>query len=183
MQEMWVQSLGREDPLEKGMATHSSIFAWRIPWTEEPGGLQSIGSQKVRHELKRLGTHAQAWVRERPQTKVKHNPGGKAWTQSQFKSRAKSIKWSNHLPPCGYKLRMDITSSKQVTASQSMGIHWIPGKCHAAFQVLKTEWKPPSSKKMLVSQPQQGALWYGKKLGFCLDLTLPLNSVTSGKPC
>ena len=42
---MWVQSLGWEDPLEKGMVTHSSILGWRIPWTEEPGGLQSIGSQ------------------------------------------------------------------------------------------------------------------------------------------
>ena len=44
MQEMWVQSLGREGPLEKGMVTHSSILAWEIPWTEEPGGLQSMGS-------------------------------------------------------------------------------------------------------------------------------------------
>ena len=48
-QETQVQSLGWEDPLEKEMATHSSIFAWRIPWTEEPGGLQSTGSQRVRH--------------------------------------------------------------------------------------------------------------------------------------
>ena len=45
MWETWVRSLGREDPLEKEMATHSSILAWRIPWTEEPGGLQSPGSQ------------------------------------------------------------------------------------------------------------------------------------------
>ena len=50
MLETWVQSLGQEDPLEEGMATHSSILAWRIPWTEEPGGLQSIGSQGVRHD-------------------------------------------------------------------------------------------------------------------------------------
>ena len=49
MQKTQVQSLGWEDPLEEGMATHSSILAWRIPWTEEPGGLQSIGLQKVRH--------------------------------------------------------------------------------------------------------------------------------------
>ena len=48
VQEMWVQSLGWEDPLEKGMVTHSSILAWRIPWTEEPGGLQSKGSLSVR---------------------------------------------------------------------------------------------------------------------------------------
>ena len=46
MRETWVQSLGQEDPLEKAMATHSSLLAWRIPWTEEPGGLQSVGSQK-----------------------------------------------------------------------------------------------------------------------------------------
>ena len=46
----WVQSLGQEDPLEKGMATHSSILAWKTQWTEEPGGLQSTGSQRVRHD-------------------------------------------------------------------------------------------------------------------------------------
>ena len=49
-QETQVQSLGQEDPLEEGMATHSSILAWRIPWTEEPGELQSMGSQKVGHD-------------------------------------------------------------------------------------------------------------------------------------
>ena len=48
--ETWVRSLGREDPLEKKMATHSSILAWEIPWTEEPGRLQSTGSQRVRHD-------------------------------------------------------------------------------------------------------------------------------------
>ena len=49
MQETWVQSLGREDPLEKEMATYSSILAWRIPWTEEPGRLLSVGSQRIGH--------------------------------------------------------------------------------------------------------------------------------------
>ena len=49
MQETWIQSLGQEDPLEKEMATHSSILAWRIPWKEEPGGLYSIGSQRIGH--------------------------------------------------------------------------------------------------------------------------------------
>ena len=49
-QEMWVQSLGQEDALEEGMATRSSIPAWRIPWTEEPGGLQSMGSHRVGHD-------------------------------------------------------------------------------------------------------------------------------------
>ena len=50
MQETWVRSLGQEDPLEKEMATHSSILAWRNPWIEEPGGLQSMGFQRARHD-------------------------------------------------------------------------------------------------------------------------------------
>ena len=50
MQERQVQSLGQEDPLEEEMTAHSSILAWRIPWTEEPGGLQSMGSQRVGHD-------------------------------------------------------------------------------------------------------------------------------------
>ena len=50
-QKTWVQSLGQEDPLEKEMATHFSIIAWKIPWTEESGGLESMGSIRVRHNL------------------------------------------------------------------------------------------------------------------------------------
>ena len=58
MQDTWVSSLGQEDPLEKGMATHSSILAWRIPQTEEFGGLQSMGSQRVTV----TNTHTHTWV-------------------------------------------------------------------------------------------------------------------------
>ena len=50
VQETWVRSLGREDPVEKEMATHSSTLAWKIPWTEEPDRLQSMGSQRVGHD-------------------------------------------------------------------------------------------------------------------------------------
>ena len=57
MWEMWVRSVGREDPLEKEMTTHSSILAWRIPWTEEPGGLQSMGSQRVGDDWSSLAQH------------------------------------------------------------------------------------------------------------------------------
>ena len=57
MQETWVRSLGQEDPLEKQMAPHSSTLAWRIPWTEEPGGLQSMVSQRVRHNWVITHTH------------------------------------------------------------------------------------------------------------------------------
>ena len=57
---VWVRFLGREDPLEKGMLTHSSILAWRLPWTEETGGLQSMGLQRVRHDWSNLAhTHIQ----------------------------------------------------------------------------------------------------------------------------
>ena len=51
IRETWVPSLGQKDPLEKEMATHSSILAWEIPWSEEPGALQSVGLQRVRHDL------------------------------------------------------------------------------------------------------------------------------------
>ena len=51
MQETWIHFLGQEEPLEKGRASYSNILAWRIPWTEEPGGLQSMGLQRVRHDL------------------------------------------------------------------------------------------------------------------------------------
>ena len=50
IQETWVRSLNQKDPLEKGMSAYSSILAWRIPWTEKPGGLQSMGSQRVRYD-------------------------------------------------------------------------------------------------------------------------------------
>ena len=56
-QEIWVRSLGREDPLEEVMATHSSILAWEILWTEEPGGLQSMGLQRVRHDWAHMHAH------------------------------------------------------------------------------------------------------------------------------
>ena len=51
MRDTWIPSLGQEDPLEEEMTTHSRILAWKIPWTEEPGGLQSMGSQRVRHDF------------------------------------------------------------------------------------------------------------------------------------
>ena len=57
VQEMWVGSLGWEDPLEEEMATHPSILAWRMPWTEEPGGGQSMGSQRVGHDWAHMHAH------------------------------------------------------------------------------------------------------------------------------
>ena len=59
MQDAQVQSLGGEDPLEKEMVTHSSILAWKIPWTEKPGGLQSMRSQRVGHDLETKKQHVQ----------------------------------------------------------------------------------------------------------------------------
>jgi len=65
MQEMGVQSLDRDDPLEEKMATHSSVLFWRIPWTEEPGGLQSMGSQRVGHDRAHAHTHTHTHARAR----------------------------------------------------------------------------------------------------------------------
>ena len=71
--ETWVRSLGWKDPLEKGMATHSSILAWRIQWTQEPGGLQSMGSQRVRHDwaTKHI-TDCIIWPNERTVSEDRH---------------------------------------------------------------------------------------------------------------
>ena len=63
MQDTWVQSLGGEDPLEEGMATHSSILAWRIPWTEEQGRLQSMGLQRVGHNWSDLASSSSSMLK------------------------------------------------------------------------------------------------------------------------
>ena len=78
---MRVQSLGHEDPLEKEMVTHTSILAWRIPWTVEPGQLQSIGSHGVGHDLKQFSTHARA-ARSTPTTSLKAASLGVPWLPS-----------------------------------------------------------------------------------------------------
>ena len=73
-QEMWVRSLGWEDPLEEGMATHSSILTWRIPWTEEAGGLQSMRLQRTGHDLvhtyRDLSSHPISLVYKSPQSNL-----------------------------------------------------------------------------------------------------------------
>ena len=82
--ETWVRSLGREDPLEEGMAIHSSILAWQVPWTEGPGGLQSIGSQRVGHDqahthalsFKKRDEYAQRWFRDGRSAIVTAGPQG-----------------------------------------------------------------------------------------------------------
>ena len=70
MQETWVQSLGWKDPLEKGMATHFSILARRIPWTEEPGSLQSLGLQRVRYDgVTNTHTHTYVYIIKQTESK------------------------------------------------------------------------------------------------------------------
>ena len=64
MQEIWARSLGWEDPLEEGMATHSSIPAWEIRWTEEPGGLQSMGLQRLGHNLVTKQQQREAYIQK-----------------------------------------------------------------------------------------------------------------------
>ena len=77
-QETWVRSPGQEDPLEASTATHSSILAWRIPWTEEPGGLQFIGLLRVRHDLSDLAQHKGNLCRQRGPEGKGEAEGGRA---------------------------------------------------------------------------------------------------------
>ena len=86
MQEKRVQSLGWKDPLEEGMATHSSILAWRIPWTVEPGGLQSMGSQRVRHDsVTEQQQHSLFWASQVAQW-VKNMPAGQETQETRVRS-------------------------------------------------------------------------------------------------
>ena len=73
VRETQVPSLGWEDPLEKEMANHSSTIAWKIPWTEEPGRLQSMGSQRVRHDLTTLLSLSRLRIKESIVSKVSHS--------------------------------------------------------------------------------------------------------------
>ena len=92
MQETWVQSLGWEDPLEEDMATHSSTLVWRIPWTEEPGRLQSMGLQRVRHKdvTEKLST-AHNHIKGSSGSSAVRNLPAMQQTQVQFLGREDSL--------------------------------------------------------------------------------------------
>ena len=95
VQETWVRSLGQEDPLEKGMATHSSILAWRIQWMEEPGRLQSMGSQRVRHNCAANTLHQ----KDKGSWKSTHSIAQfmriRVWSQAYNDKRSNYIKGSH----------------------------------------------------------------------------------------
>ena len=99
MQEVWFWSLGQEDPLEKGMATHSSILAWRIPWTEEPGGLQSSGSQRVRHDWVTSLTHSQAYLSPLDNKEIKpvNHKGNQPWISLERLMLKLKLQYLSHL--------------------------------------------------------------------------------------
>ena len=89
--ETWVQSLDQEDPLEKGMASHSSILAWRIPWTEEPGWLQSTGLQIVRHDWATITFTLPLWNQDNffnscAMYRIQVGRGGKSYGSPEFNS-------------------------------------------------------------------------------------------------
>ena len=91
MQETRVQLLGQEDPLGKGMETHSSILAWKSPWTEEPGGLQSVGSQRVGHDwvTNTFMRYWSEWQRGKRKTILRHHLPLPKWSEMK-----KNLKWS-----------------------------------------------------------------------------------------
>ena len=115
MQETQVRSLGQKDPLEKGMATNSSIFAWRIPWTEEPGGLQSMGSQRVGHD----------WVTN---AFTLGFPGGKESScQSGKHTRCRFDRWVGKIPEelNGYLLQYSCLENTRVGVAWWATVHGV----------------------------------------------------------
>ena len=90
-QETWAQSLGGEDSWGKEMAAHSSVLAWRVPWTEEPGGLQSTGSQRVRHDLAAEHTRWRSWCR--PVTPCSERCDLSPWLAQEVLARMVAERW------------------------------------------------------------------------------------------
>ena len=129
IQETWIWSLGKEDPLEEEMATHSSFLAWEIPWTEEPGRLQSMGSQRVGHEWACLQDTGKQ-VRESAYLLcLKENLGPSCWSPSPAYKRNSGLSWHQlwHQPqwPQGA-----ISLSKVTHRSLRWCSHILPGKSH-----------------------------------------------------
>ena len=111
MQETWVPSLGQEDPLERGMATHSSVLAWRIPWTKEPGGLQSTELQRVRQDwVTNTHTHTHTHTHTQ-QLWIKLLPILNAYKQGQRPMLA---------DPCGYPWLELLLSSLRISLMAQM---------------------------------------------------------------
>ena len=129
IQETWIWSLGKEDPLEEEMATHSSFLAWEIPWTEEPGRLQSMGSQRVGPEWACLQDTGKQ-VRESAYLLcLKENVGPSCWSPSPAYKRNSGLSWHQlwHQPqwPQGA-----ISLSKVTHRSLRWCSHILPGKSH-----------------------------------------------------
>ena len=151
---MWktrVRSLGQEDALEKGMTTHSSIFAWRIPWTEEPGGLQSMGSQRVGHDwtANTLTSHRQSvsqsvqllsrvWLFAAPwitQAELKVNTGTRVWSEVSL-----AMLWDlGHIEPQSWLLM----ALPVLLSAASVNIHkscWVFIKPACSQSKIPTSW-------------------------------------------
>ena len=142
MQESWVQSLGQENPLEEGTTTHSSILAWRIPWTEEPGRLQSMGSQRVGHD----------WVTN---THTWWLSGGRFFLSALLEC---SVSW----PALGISLVLSIASPAPGLPDQSehtVSVTW------PLFQMLPPSW----SKRVLTFNFLPDNIWLAPKYSIFMN--------------
>ena len=138
-QEMWAQSLGQEAPLEKGMAIHSSILAWRIPWTEDAGGLQSIALQRVGHDWIN-STHAQTECREQASRDRRGFQKRKGMLQGQSLWVQEPIKFL-------------------ILSEDESNFRWnLPPKMFTYFKILSRAQLPPFSFSRRKKRPKEQAL-------------------------
>ena len=155
MQETWVWSLGQKDPLEKGMATHSSMFVWRIPWAEDPGRLQSMGFQRVRHNWA-TNTHTHTHTHTKPNPLCTQSKGLRTRRANGVSSRPRQENinvpsQAGKVPPCScmsaQSLQLCLTPCNPMNCSP-------PGSSvHGILQARILEWVAiPSSKRS--SQPR-----------------------------
>ena len=160
MRETWVRSLGWEDPLEKDMATHSSILAWEIPWTEEPGGLHSMGSQRVIHD----------WATSLHFT----SESGRSWELRMWINHGCTISYSERfglaLPgwfligPPKMGLSLDSKEFKPVSPGNQS---WIfIGRTDAEVPIL---WPPDVKSRLIGKDPDTGKDWRQEEKGTTED--------------
>ena len=141
---MWVRSLDWEDPLEEGTATHSSILAWRVSWTEKPGGLQSIGSQRVRQDWNDLAythTHHQlgGWLIDRPWEVLKVLPTGKCFPGGKLPKKADLKGWQ--LPDSLAEIVWELSTASWVLPNTCNPTQSLQGPKEHSLQTTGEVWK------------------------------------------
>ena len=169
-QETHVWSLGGEDPLEEGMATHSSILAWRIPWAEEPGGLWSIGSQRHRHDWSNLAHTYASFANKGPSSESYGFSSGHVWMWELDSKESWAVKnW------CFWTVILEKTLESPLDSKEIQPVHlkgdqsWVfIGRTDAEAET-PILWPPDAKSQLIGKDPDAGKDWGQEEKGMAED--------------